>query len=54
MTKTLPLMDNDRLIQFLVGLLNTPSPTGRSEDAVAYVEGALQGLPGIELQRTRK
>jgi putative aminopeptidase FrvX len=54
MTKTLPLIDNDRLIQFLVGLLNTPSPTGRSEDAVAYVEGALQGLPGIELQRTRK
>ena len=54
MTKTLPAIDNDRLIQFLVGLLNTPSPTGRTGDAIAFVESALQDLPGVEMRRTRK
>lgn len=54
MPKTLPAIDNQRLIQFLVGLLNTPSPTGRTEDAVAFVENALKGLPGVEMKRTRK
>ena len=40
-------------MDFLVGLLNTPSPTGDTEAAVAYTERALQAL-GLETRRTRK
>lgn len=46
-------IDTNYLTNFLVGLLNTPSPTGDTEAAVAYTERALQAL-GLETQRTRK
>lgn len=46
-------IDTDYLTNFLVGLLNTPSPTGDTDAAVAYTERALQAL-GLETRRTRK
>ena len=39
--------DNDVIVQFLVGLLNTPSPTGYHAEAVNFTEKAFQAL-GIE------
>jgi putative aminopeptidase FrvX len=46
-------IDTDYMTEFLVGLLNTPSPTGDTERAIAYTESALQQL-GLETRRTRK
>ncbi len=46
-------IDTGYMTGFLVGLLNTPSPTGDTENAVAYTEKAMQAL-GMETQRTRK
>ena len=46
-------VDTNYLTNFLVGLLNTPSPTGDTERAVAYTEAALQAL-GLKTRRTRK
>jgi putative aminopeptidase FrvX len=39
---------------FLIGLLNTPSPTGYAYRAVDYTEKALSTLPTILLSKTRK
>ncbi len=36
-----------------MGLLNTPSPTGDTDKAIAYCESAMQAL-GLETRRTRK
>lgn len=47
---SLPEINSDELRQFLLGLLNTPSPTGFSERAVEYTRAALEGLPGITMQ----
>jgi putative aminopeptidase FrvX len=50
----LPLpIDLDRVTAFLIGLLNTPSPTGYTERALNYVAQALEGLP-LTLRWTRK
>ena len=46
-------IDTDYLTNFLVGLLNTPSPTGDTECGIAYVERALHQL-GLETRRTVK
>lgn len=46
-------IDVDRMQTFLVGLLNTPSPTGFTDAALAYVERALAGLP-VTVRRTTK
>jgi putative aminopeptidase FrvX len=50
----LPKTDNTFLLNFLTGLLNTPSPTGFAHKAVDYTEKALAEIPGIQLWRTRK
>jgi putative aminopeptidase FrvX len=50
----LPKIDSGFLLEFLTGLLNTPSPTGMAEAAVAYTEQALQGFSGLQFQHTRK
>ena len=50
----LPPIDTGFLLSFLSGLLNTPSPTGFADQAIAYTENALAALPGLELRRTRK
>lgn len=51
---SLPDIDNARLIAFLSDLLNTPSPTGFAEKAVALVESAMTEIPGWKIERTRK
>jgi len=50
----LPFIDQDYLINILTGLLNTPSPTGFTEQAINYLEAALQEFPELNLNRTRK
>jgi putative aminopeptidase FrvX len=50
----LPKIDSEFLLTFLSGLLNTPSPTGLAEPAIAYVEQALRGFPELTSYRTRK
>ena len=51
---SLPKIDNDYLVDFLVKLLNIPSPTGFTEDAIAFVEKELSQFQQLELSRTRK
>ncbi len=47
------MIDTNYLTEFLVGLLNTPSPTGDTDKAIGYTEKAMQAL-GLETRRTRK
>ncbi len=51
---SLPSIDQNYLIKFLVDLLNIPSPTGRTDDAIAFVEKELSGFKQLKLNRTRK
>lgn len=46
-------LDHQSMIDFLIGLLNIPSPTGFHEQAIAYCERAFANLP-ITLSRSRK
>lgn len=46
-------IDTRFLMDFLVGLLNTPSPTGRSGPAVGYTEAAFRDM-GLACRRTVK
>ena len=48
--------DIDAQIDFLTGLLATPSPTGYHVEAVAYVREAFEalGVPGLKLSQTNK
>ena len=50
----LPDIDSSFLTIFLVDLLNTPSPTGNAEPAIAFVEKTLEQFPELTLSRTRK
>jgi putative aminopeptidase FrvX len=50
----LPQIDSEYLTDFLVRLLNTPSPTGFTEEAIALVEEELSRFKQLELSRTRK
>jgi putative aminopeptidase FrvX len=50
----IPPIDTTYLLDFLTGLLNTPSPTGLAEPAIAYTEKALAAFPELKLSRTRK
>lgn len=50
----LPTIDRELLLDFLSKLLNTPSPTGYAEEAIACCEKTLAGQPEITLERTRK
>ena len=51
---SLPTVDQDYLLEFLVWLLDTHSPTGFTEKATAYVEKALSAFPEVQLTRTTK
>jgi hypothetical protein len=51
---SLPNIDPSFLTIFLVDLLNTPSPTGKAEPAIAFVEQTLKQYPELTLSRTRK
>jgi putative aminopeptidase FrvX len=50
----LPEIDITFLLDFLVKLLNTPSPTGLAEPAIALTEASLLSFKGLTLSRTRK
>jgi putative aminopeptidase FrvX len=50
----LPPIDSHFLIDFLTGLLNTPSPTGLTDQAIKSTESALEAFPGLSYVRTRK
>lgn len=52
MSKNLPV-DQDFMVDFLVNLLNTPSPTGFTGKAMALIESALTDL-GIKPRRSEK
>ena len=52
--KSLPAIDPQYLTDFLVRLLNTPSPTGMAEPAIAMVEQELSEYKELSLSRTRK
>jgi putative aminopeptidase FrvX len=47
-------IDAQYLLDFLTGLLNTPSPTGLAEAGIAFTEQALAGFAQLTLTRTRK
>jgi putative aminopeptidase FrvX len=51
---SLPTIDRQYLQDFLVDLLNTPSPTGFTHNAIAFTETALKAFPTLELSHTRK
>jgi putative aminopeptidase FrvX len=51
---SLPQIDTNFMLEFLTGLLNTPSPTGFTETAVEYTEQALKGFSFLEISRTHK
>lgn len=51
---TLPTVDTAYLLDFLTGLLNTPSPTGYTDEAIRYTENALAAFQQLRLERTRK
>jgi putative aminopeptidase FrvX len=46
-------IDTEHLTSFLVRLLHTPSPTGDTEQGIAYTKAALRDL-GLETRRTTK
>ena len=49
-------LDMTRVIDFLVELLNVPSPTGYHDEANTYLERSLDalGLPGMQMHETTK
>lgn len=51
---TLPEINTHFLLDFLTKLLNTPSPTGFAEPAIALCEQTLGLFPALTLTRTRK
>lgn len=51
---SLPAINHEYLVDFLVKLLNIPSPTGFAESAIAFVEKELSQFSQLQLTRTRK
>jgi len=52
--KKLPNIDQDFLLAALQELLGIPSPTGYTDDAIAYLEGKLAEFPEINYRRNAK
>ena len=50
----LPEINIQFLLDFLTKLLNTPSPTGLAEPAIALTEQTLRSISALKLSRTRK
>lgn len=50
---TIPPIPMDEIVAFLVQLLNTPSPTGDTEAAMALIQSTMATLP-VTISRTRK
>jgi len=51
---SLPTINQEYLVDFLVHLLNVTSPTGFADPAIAFVEKELSQFEQLELSRTRK
>jgi putative aminopeptidase FrvX len=51
---TLPSIDQDYLLSTLSELLNIPSPTGFTEQAIAFTERAFSAFPSLTVRRNRK
>ena len=51
---SLPAMNQEYFVDFLVKLLNIHSPTGFAEPAIAFVEKELSQFGLLQLTRTRK
>ncbi len=51
---SLPEIETQFLLDFLTKILNTPSPTGMAEPAIALTEETLKPFKGLKLARTRK
>lgn len=51
---SLPAIDQEYFVDFLVKLLNVTSPTGFADPAIAFVEKELSQYQQLELSRTRK
>ena len=51
---SLPAINQEYLVNFLVNLLNVTSPTGFADPAIAFVEKELSQFGQLELSRTRK
>src|SRR5919109_4583131 len=51
---SLPTINQQYLVDFLVKLLNIASPTGFAEPAIAFVEQELSQFSQLQLTRTRK
>ena len=49
-------VDMSPVVDLLIALLNTPSPTGYHGEAIAFMEARIEalGIPGVEIGRTRK
>ncbi|GAB4521857.1 MAG: M42 family metallopeptidase [Anaerolineales bacterium] len=54
MIPELPPVNEQAMLAFLTGLLETPSPTGMADAAIEYVQRTLEDLPFLHIQRTRK
>jgi len=50
----LPHIDREYMLEFLVELLNTPSPTGFTHHAITLVSKTLKQFDQLELEATRK
>lgn len=50
----IPEIDIHHLLKFLADLLNIPSPTGYTHQAIGFIEQRLNEIPVLEVQRTRK
>jgi putative aminopeptidase FrvX len=50
----LPEINTPFLLDFLSKLLNTPSPSGFTEAAIAFIKETLRAFPALKLARTRK
>lgn len=50
----LPPIDEQFLLKILVDLLNTPSPTGFTDQAIRLVQEVVARFPGLETAHTRK
>ena len=50
----LPPIDSKFFLDFLTNLLNTPSPTGFTDQAISFTESTLAAFPSLSCARTRK
>jgi putative aminopeptidase FrvX len=50
----LPKINTEKMLDFLIELLNTPSPTGYTDKAIAFIEEAFSQFPELSLKQTNK